>query len=519
MRSRIYMRLRIYMGVGVAVMMAACSSEDEPAGGKLDEPVAVEFTGSIDNGASRASGTSWANGDAIGITGGGYTNIRYVTATGNGNFTHNGFMIDTGGIFFQNKDDVDFTAYYPFSGSEKNSPGTITANTTEQTDKNRTGFDFLWASGTANYRNPKVALNFTHRMTKLILKILWDKDNSGISKQDFLNATFAISGVKLNGSFNTVTGVATASGSATDNWAITHDSGSEGSDYVNRTFNLILFPQSGATLTVGVAIAGQDYVCDITPALAAGNAYTYTISVKNKMLEVAGCTIADWNDGGSYEGTAGPVDYLKVHKGVQMLSNLWVATCNIGAASPEDPGLYFWWGDVVGHSLGDGFEFSTKNEAIITYYGLPQTTKAAFQQALYDNGYINSTSSRTLTSGYDAATQQWGGKWRMPTYSELQSLVRQCTWTWQDNPAGYRVKSKVSDEEIFLPLTGKIGDSDDSTSKFWESTGLFWSATAQTGGLDSNTGNADYLRINSTAHDVSTTGIPRGLTIRPVYSN
>ena len=38
--------------------------------------------------------------------------------------------------------------------------------------------------------------------------------------------------------------------------------------------------------------------------LEAGSRYTYTVSVTAKGLELAGCTIGGWTDGGSESGTA-----------------------------------------------------------------------------------------------------------------------------------------------------------------------------------------------------------------------
>lgn len=54
-----------------------------------------------------------------------------------------------------------------------------------------------------------------------------------------------------------------------------------------------------------------------------------------------------------------------------------------------------------------------------------------------------------LTEAYDAATQQWGGGWRMPTVAECKELVTECTWT------AYRSGSNVQGYTI----TGPNGNS------------------------------------------------------------
>lgn len=275
----------------VAIAMASCSNHDEPA---TENDGAATVTANIGEIVSRAAETSWGNGDAIGIstTSTGktqYTNMEYTT-TGNGDFTHSGGKAS--GIFFQSMEEVTFSAYYPFSGAEGTEAGTINASTTDQTKQ--TSFDFLFAeNGTARRTNPNLVLNFKHTMTRLCLKFNTDTQ-SGFTAADINSATFSLDGLKLSGTFDTATGVATATGEATSAWPIT----------ANTDAALILFPQSGADVKVTVAIDGQNYSCTIAPELAAGTSYTYSINVKKTGLKVGSLTIADWNTGESETVTA-----------------------------------------------------------------------------------------------------------------------------------------------------------------------------------------------------------------------
>ena len=62
---------------------------------------------------------------------------------------------------------------------------------------------------------------------------------------------------------------------------------------------IILFPQTVASLPLVVNYKGQEYHATLTMpdgALLAGNNYTYTVKVRNKVLEVSEATIAKWND-------------------------------------------------------------------------------------------------------------------------------------------------------------------------------------------------------------------------------
>lgn len=119
------------------------------------------------------------------------------------------------------------------------------------------------------------------------------------------------------------------------------------------------------------------------------------------------------------------------------LSVKW-ATCNVGANSPEEYGNYYAWG-----------ETSTKE----TYYSDNCPTDGLSISQLQSQGYIDSNGN--LTPQYDAATANWGGTWRMPTYDELKELRTNCTWTWttQNGVKGYNVEGP-NGNSIFLPAAG-----------------------------------------------------------------
>lgn len=299
------MKKKIFFYATAALVLTACSS-DEPAQGDFDGSVAAQVSADIEGVRSRAAGTTWDNGDAIGIstTSTGktsYANMKYVT-TGGGSFTHDGGAAT--GIFFQDTQDVTFSAYYPFTGDEKTAAGII-SNVTTENQAEQKQFDFLFASSAkANYAAPQ--LNFTgnaafsHKMTRLIVNIKTDA-NSGFTASDVTSGTYTISGIKHSGTFNTATGEATVTGNATDDWTITATAAD--ADGV-RTYSMILYPQNVATLTLKATIADQLYTCDLTPALASGMSYTYTITVRKTGLTVSNCAINSWGDGGNNTGDA-----------------------------------------------------------------------------------------------------------------------------------------------------------------------------------------------------------------------
>lgn len=287
-----------------ALALTACSNDDNLTGNS--EAVAARVTANIDEPGSRAYDQTWEAGDMIGIstTSTGkthYTNMKYST-TGDGNFTH--VDGDASGIFFQDLSEVTFSAYYPFAGAEKTAAGIIN-NVTTEAQANQKTFDFLFSEG-AKASRASSTLSFTgtsafqHKMTRLVLNLQTDA-NSGFAATDVTTGTYKLNGIKHNGTFDTATGEAVATGEANTDWTIT----ATAADNANvRTYSMILYPQSGATLTLKATIGGESYTCNITPALASGMSYTYTITVKKTGLTVSGCTIETWGDGGSTTGEA-----------------------------------------------------------------------------------------------------------------------------------------------------------------------------------------------------------------------
>ena len=122
------------------------------------------------------------------------------------------------------------------------------------------------------------------------------------------------------------------------------------------------------------------------------------------------------------------------------LSVKW-ATCNVGATSPEQTGLYFAWGETTG-------------------YTAEQVTSRvrAFNDDAYNAGPAASISA-DLTLEQDAAHTYMGGNWRMPTKAEYQELIDNCDVTWTNDyngtgVAGRVFTSKVNGNSVFFPTAG-----------------------------------------------------------------
>lgn len=112
------------------------------------------------------------------------------------------------------------------------------------------------------------------------------------------------------------------------------------------------------------------------------------------------------------------------------------APMNVGASAPEEAGKYFSWGNTDGHTPGDGYEFTE------TRY----------------NNTPGAEVSGQLPLANDAARVNMGGNWRIPTKTEVEELINNCTylWTTQNGIAGALFTSNINGSTIFFPAAGRF---------------------------------------------------------------
>ena len=177
----------------------------------------------------------------------------------------------------------------------------------------------------------------------------------------------------------------------------------------------------------------------------------------------------DWNRGVVGE----PVDLG--------LSVKW-ASWNVGASAPEEYGEYFAWGETELKSWVKDYSWTTYKWCNRDYN---QLTKYCTKSNYGYNGFVDNKT--VLDPEDDAAAVNWGGKWRMPTLTECQELVNNCTITWTTLNGVYgrkftSNKSGYTDKWIFLPAAGRR----DGTSLYSAgSNGGYWSSSLYTGYPDS----------------------------------
>ena len=167
------------------------------------------------------------------------------------------------------------------------------------------------------------------------------------------------------------------------------------------------------------------------------------------------------------------------------LSVKW-ADRNIGALSSSDYGDYFAWGETETKD-----EYTESNSVT---YGVEMDDIAG-------------------NAEYDAATANWGNKWRMPTEDEIEELSDKCSWVWTSRNGynGYLVTGPNANS-IFLSAAGYRRE---TWLAHGGSRGYYMSSTPY---VDTH---AFYLDFDSRSHDVyagTDDEIYRyfGRTVRPV---
>ena len=299
------MKTRFFALAALALLLGACNNDNEILNG---DPVAAQFSADIAP-ATRASGTTWDNGDRIGITDIGndsqYSNVPFILK--NGKFEAEGKV-----IYIEDAKTHTFRAYYPYNAAG----GILTATTDATAQQNQPAIDFLFASGaTGDKNNPVVSFtdktakggednSFHHRMSLITLTF---EAGDGVNFSVVKPERYTLDGLLLTGTFNTADGIATA-----DNGLQTGELTMNLADG-NLTSSIILFPQTVASLPLVVNYKGQEYHATLTMpegALQAGNNYTYTVKVNATGLTLEGCTIGSWVDGGGESGAAEDLGYI-----------------------------------------------------------------------------------------------------------------------------------------------------------------------------------------------------------------
>ena len=210
------------------------------------------------------------------------------------------------------------------------------------------------------------------------------------------------------------------------------------------------------------------------------------------------------------------LEITTIQNGIEILNNgheyvdlglpsgtLW-ATCNVGATSPEEFGDFFAWGETTGYYGGKTiWDWST--------YKWCDGTKETLTKYCASSEYGKVDKKSVLELADDAARQNWGGDWRIPSEKQMNELYNNCSFLWisQKGVSGYKVTSKVNGNSIFLPAAGWKGKSHFS----YGSAGRYWSRS-----LSSTSTNGCIMAIGSTIVQITSMLRYYGQPVRPVLN-
>ena len=133
---------------------------------------------------------------------------------------------------------------------------------------------------------------------------------------------------------------------------------------------------------------------------------------------------------------------------------LW-ATYNVGASMPHEYGEYYAWGETSPKSYYDQstYKFFIGNSDSGPYYW------AQYSKYIWDSRHGKPDNILTLQAGDDAATANWGSKWKMPSKEQAEELSYYCKWYEKSLTVngkrilGWIGESKLNGNKIYLPCS------------------------------------------------------------------
>jgi len=162
-----------------------------------------------------------------------------------------------------------------------------------------------------------------------------------------------------------------------------------------------------------------------------------------------------------------PEKYTNPGKAIDLgLSVLW-SDVNIGATDVFAPGVYLQWAALDSQTPNNvsDYKFSkfdywsatiSWTKYFFTYTGSPANYPFSAINADKENKNGTIDNITTIQSGDDAASVYWKKGWRIPSPTEWQELIDECTWTYH---IGVSSATEDADKYSYYTVTGKNGNS------------------------------------------------------------
>jgi len=474
----------------VALMLAACD-EEQLVSSQLQKGVTFTVPDFVDESGTRVdvsvdnSGAhfTWTAGDTLGVFPGNGYQTAFPISAGAGTSTA---VFD--GADWALRPNASYAAYYPFVPSMQLDKSKIEASYLGQTQNGNGStahlgdYDYLAAKYTTVSASGDVNFTLNHLGCLVRFQLTMPEADT------YTSMTLSCDGVNFatSNKFDLTAETPALSAKSTSesiSLALTNVATTEANQVL--TLYMMLPPMDLSSKNLTVKVIGETYYEAKVAGknMAAGSIYGYSNTMVAPLMHNGHAYV----DLGITDDNGNPI--------------YW-ATCNLGASSPEEYGNYYAWGETE-QQASNTYDWST-------YF---DTTDGGSTFAKYNNN----GGKTVLESADDAATANWGGNWRMPTYAELDKLRNNCTWTWttQNCKNGYKVTGS-NGNSIFLPAAGcryySSLNNDGSYGDYWSSS-LSSSNSGYSGG-------ACILFFRSGL--VSSRGYSGrrycGFSVRPVYS-
>lgn len=274
---------KIFIILAVAALAACTEMQTEPTVVKKPiNPDAVAFNADV-QGATRATDTSFDEGDEISVFATTKNNLESSNYAQNVRYTYTDGMFTTSeDLTYPDEDTyLSFYAVYPYS-SYSTPDFTFTVNKDQSDEKDYTASDLMTASQVA--KNQEVVdLTFSHRMVKFVVKLNSDNLPAGNQKVTFKNVQRTVEADISDNRFK-------GTGALSEVTACPNGT---------NCFKVLLPPQTirKGTEFARIQIGTDSYTWEVENdlILSSGVEYTYTLTLKEGSIMFTS-NINPWND-------------------------------------------------------------------------------------------------------------------------------------------------------------------------------------------------------------------------------
>nr|MBP7471906.1 fimbrillin family protein [Prevotella sp.] len=285
----------IICAYGLAAL-AACSSEKEE--NSQEHGVPMSLTTEITQTRSAITGTTFGNGDKIGV----YTlnsgGTQYDTGSMNMQSAFNGtdWTFPTGSVYLKTANATVY-AYYPYDAT--NTTTSVPINILPNDSTGQTDYLYGTASSVVNSTNPKAQITFKHALSMITLSITKTDGSTGaglLTSVSLKNASAKIA-LSTKGSMDIISGTITPTA---DTYAtLSADINQKMDVKTPVTTDFLFIPvKTAADLILTITVDGKMYdVALPSTDFKAGYKYVFpvTVSIYNSKMTVSSCAVTEWS--------------------------------------------------------------------------------------------------------------------------------------------------------------------------------------------------------------------------------